>query len=70
MVLLEVLLINQEQMEVAVEREVMGAVAVAEATEGLVLTALQEQEVQEVLAVLEAVAEAEEMLGWLWEQVE
>ena len=61
------LVLNQQQMEVAVELEVMEAVA-AEAVEAVeVLETFQGQEVQEVLAVLEAVAEAVEMLELLME---
>lgn len=61
-VLLWVLVINQQQMQVAVGREVMGAAVVREALEGLLLIALQEQEVQEVLVVLEEEVGAAEML--------
>ena len=63
--LLTLLLINQEQMEAVVEREVMEAAEAEEGMEGRLLKALQEREVQEILAVLEAVAEAAEMLGRL-----
>ena len=58
-------LLNQEQMEVSVEREVMEEEAEEAAMEGIVLGAFQEQEVQEVLAVLEEGAEAAEVLGLL-----
>lgn len=60
-----VLVINQEQMQVLVELVVMGAVAEQGALEGRLLIALQGQEVQEVLAVLEEEAEAAERLGLL-----
>ena len=55
--------INQQQMEAAVGQEVMEAVAEQEVLEGMLMTALQGQEVQEILAVLEEEVEAAEMLG-------
>ena len=64
-ILIMLLPLNQEQMEVSVEREVMEAVAEEGVKGGGFLTALQEQEVQEVLAVLEEGVEAAEMLGLL-----
>ena len=56
------LVINQEQMRVLVELVVMEAAAEQGEEEGTLLIALQGQEVQEVLAVLEEEAEAAEML--------
>lgn len=50
--------LNQEEREATVEREVMEAVAEEGAKEGEVVAALQEQEVQEVLAALEEEVEA------------
>ena len=67
---IQVVLLNQEQMEATVEREVMEAVAEEGATEGELLVALQEQEVQEILVALGAEAEAAEMLGLVQEAVE
>ena len=61
--LLLLLLTDQEQMQLSVELEVMVEAAEQEALEGIVMTTLQEREVQEVLAVLEEEAELEEMLG-------
>ena len=54
--------INQEQMEAVVELVVMEAVVEQGALEGGLVIALQGQEVQEILAVLEEEAEAAEML--------
>ena len=59
------LVINQEQMQVLVEQGVMEAVVEQEGVEGRLLIALQGQEVQEVLAVLEEGVEAAEVLGRL-----
>ena len=59
------IILHQEQMEVAVELVVMEAVAEQGAKEGMLLTALQQQEVQEILAVLEEGVEAAEVLGML-----
>ena len=58
-------LLIQEEMEASVQQEVMEAEAVEVEVEGasiLVAPILQEREVQEVLAVLEAAAEAAEVL--------
>ena len=66
------LLINQEQMEASAELEVMEAAEVGEVEEGtfiLVAPIFQEQEVQEVLAVLEEEVEAAEMLGTLAKEI-
>lgn len=63
--LLVLIIINQEQMQVAVEREVMEAAAEQEEGAEMLLKALQEQEMQEVLAVLEEEVEAAEILGML-----
>ena len=60
-----VLVINQEQMQVLAELVVMEAVVEQGALEGMLLIALQGQEIQEVLAVLEEEVEAAEMLGFL-----
>ena len=57
------LAIDQEQMEAEVELVVMEAVAAEAELGGLLLKALQERGVQEVLVVLEEEAAAEEMLG-------
>lgn len=57
-----IMVANQQEMEAAVEREVMGAVAEGEQGEGMLEIAKQEQEVQEVLAVLEEEGEVEEGL--------
>lgn len=56
--IIQMVLLNQEGMEATVEREVMEAVAEEGATEGELLIALQEQEVQEILAALEEEVEA------------
>ena len=66
------LIINQEEMEAVVELVVMEAAAEAEVWEGALLLKtkiLQEQEVQEVLAVLEEAAAAAEVLGTLAEEI-
>ena len=62
-ILLLVLVINQEQMQVLVELVVMEAVVELVVLVEVLLIALQEQGVQEVLVVLEEEAEAAEMLG-------
>ena len=62
------LLIIQEEMEVSVEQEVMGAVAAevaAEATLGLLAAIFQEQEIRQELVALEEEVEAAEMLEGL-----
>lgn len=58
-----VLVANQQEMVAKVGLVVMEVVAGAEEREGTVLITMQEQEMQEVLAVLEEGAEEVEMLG-------
>ena len=63
-IILHQVLLHQQQMEAMAEQEVMEAVAEEEVLGDGLLKTLQEQEVQEVLAVLEEAAEAAEMLGF------
>ena len=60
MVIISQILSDQEEVEASVRREVMEAAAEGEETAGRVLIPLQEEEIQEVLAVLEEVAVLEE----------
>ena len=64
-VIIQALQLDQEQVEAAVEREVMEAGAEQAEAEEMALLTTQGQEVQEVLAVLGEEAEAEDMLGLL-----
>ena len=65
------LMFNQQQMEAAVEREVMEAVAVEEVWEeaSRLIPLIQEREVQEILAVLEGEVEAVEVLDTLAKEI-
>ena len=69
-IILHQVLLHQQQMEAMAEQEVMEAVAEEEVLGDGLLKTLQEQEVQEVLAVLEEAAEAAEMRGFSHLKVE